>query len=119
MRARLAVLVVVCIFLLVFEVWHLRSIRLARRPAATATSTVTAPPGTRVPATPEAASTAVYAHNLMLRKGPDFRIYVRWLRGNMVPTRHDVNPTFVDPVSFFLEIKTGDIRANIGDIGNF
>jgi hypothetical protein len=60
-----------------------------------------------------------YAHNLMLREGPDLRIYVRWLRGNMVRTRSDVNPTFDDPESFFLEIKTGVIRANIGDIGNF
>jgi hypothetical protein len=61
----------------------------------------------------------VYAHNLMLRRGPDFRIYVRWLRGKMVRTRLDVNPTFDDPESFLLEIKTGVIRANIGDIGNF
>jgi hypothetical protein len=30
-----------------------------------------------------------------------------------------VNPTFDDPESFLLEIKTGIIRANIGDIGNF
>ena len=30
-----------------------------------------------------------------------------------------MNPTFDDPESFFLEIKTGVIRANIGDIGNF
>jgi len=74
---------------------------------------------TTIPATPESAPTAVYAHNLMLRKGPDFRIYVRWLRGNMVRTRRDVNPTFDDPESFLLEIKTGVIRANIGDIGNF
>ena len=71
------------------------------------------------PATLESASTSVYAHNLMLRKGPDFRIYVRWLRGQMVRTRRDVNPTFDDPESFFLEVKTGVIRANIGDIGNF
>ena len=55
----------------------------------------------------------------MLRRGPDFRIYVRWLRGEMVRTRRDVNPTFDDPESFLLEIKTGVIRANIGDIGNF
>lgn len=72
-----------------------------------------------IPATTDSAPTAIYAHNLMLRKGPDFRIYVRWLRGNMVRTRRDVNPTFDDPESFFLEIKTGVIRANIGDIGNF
>jgi hypothetical protein len=37
----------------------------------------------------------------------------------MVRTRRDVNPTFDDPESFFLEVKTGVIRANIGDIGNF
>jgi hypothetical protein len=37
----------------------------------------------------------------------------------MVRTRRDVNPTFDDPESFLLEIKTGVIRANIGDIGNF
>jgi hypothetical protein len=37
----------------------------------------------------------------------------------MVRTRRGVNPTFDDPESFFLEIKTGVIRANIGDIGNF
>lgn len=63
--------------------------------------------------------TAIYAHNLLLRKGPDFRIYVPWLRGNMVRTRRNVNPTFDDPESFILEVKTGVIRANIGDIGNF
>ena len=37
----------------------------------------------------------------------------------MVRTRHGVNPTFDDPESFNLEIKTGVVRANIGDIGNF
>ncbi len=30
-----------------------------------------------------------------------------------------MNPTFDDPESFFLDIKTGVIRANIGDIGIF
>jgi hypothetical protein len=119
MRARLAVLVSVCILLLVVSVvWHLRSTRLASQPAAPA-STGTSPSGATIAATPESAPTAVYVHNLMLRKGPDFRIYVPWLRGNMVRTRRDVNPTFDDPESFFLEIKTGVIRANIGDIGNF
>jgi hypothetical protein len=119
MRARLAVLVSVCILLLVVSVvWHLRSTRRASQPAAPA-STGTSPSGATIAATPESAPTAVYVHNLMLRKGPDFRIYVPWLRGNMVRTRRDVNPTFDDPESFFLEIKTGVIRANIGDIGNF
>jgi hypothetical protein len=84
------------------------------------TSTSTLAPGATTPAVPKSpAITAVYAHNLMLRKGPDFRIYVRWLRGNMVRSRRDVNPSFDDPESFLLEIKTGVIRTNIGDIGNF
>lgn len=55
----------------------------------------------------------------MLRKGPDFRIYVRWLRGQMVPTSRTVNPSFDDPESFYLDVKTGVIRANMGDINNF
>lgn len=119
MRARFVVLVSACILLLGFVVWQVRSRRLASPPAAPGTSTGTSPPAIRIPATPESAPTAVYAHNLMLRKGPDFRIYVRWLRGEMVRTRREVNPTFDDPESFFLDIKTGVIRANIGDIGKF
>jgi hypothetical protein len=118
MRARVAVPISVCILLLGVLIWHLRS-RPASQSAASEASTATSLPGTTTAATPDSAPTAVYAHNLMLRRGPDFRIYVRWLRGNMVRTRHNVNPTFDDPESFLLEIKTGIVRANIGDIGNF
>ncbi len=67
----------------------------------------------------DSAPTRVYAHNLMLRKGPNFRIYVRWLRGEMGRTRAGVVPSFDDPESFFLNVKSGVIRANIGDAGNF
>ena len=119
MRARLAILGSVSILLLVFVLWLVRSTRTPSQPGRSGTSTDTSVAGTATPSTPESTPTAVYAHNLMLRKGPDFRIYVRWLRGHMVRTRRDVNPTFDDPDSFFLEIKTGVIRANIGDIGNF
>jgi hypothetical protein len=55
----------------------------------------------------------------MLRKGPNFRIYVRWLRGQMARAHRNVNPSFDDPESFFLDIKTGVLRANIGDIAHF
>jgi hypothetical protein len=119
MRLRLAILVIVGIFLLVFVVWLLRSTRPASRSAISATSTNTSVPAATTATATELVPTAVYAHNLMLRKGPDFRIYVRWLRGNMVRTRRNVNPTFDDPESFFIDIKTGVIRANVGDIGNF
>ena len=37
----------------------------------------------------------------------------------MVRTRRNVNPSFDDPGSFFLDIQTGVLRANIGDIGNY
>ncbi len=63
--------------------------------------------------------TSVYAHNLMLRKGPDFRIYVRWLRGQMVRAHRNIDPSFDDPDSFYLDIKAGVIRANIGDLGHY
>ena len=114
-----------CVVSLLLLVWHFRSTKHVAEPSVSvSTSTSVATSGT--PAATEGASTSsesapttVYAHNLMLRKGPDFRIYVRWLRGQMVRSRRDMNPTFDDPESFVLEIKTGVIRANIGDIGNF
>jgi hypothetical protein len=121
MRVRIAVLGSACVLLLALVAWHLRSTKVASQPAASPPSAEapTAVAAVVVSSTPDSAPTAIYAHNLMLRKGPDFRIYVRWLRGNMVRTRRDVNPTFDDPESFVLEIKTGVVRANIGDIGNF
>jgi hypothetical protein len=63
--------------------------------------------------------TNVYAHNLKLEKGPDFRVYVSWLRGQMVRTRRDDDPSFDDPESFNLVIANGVLRANIGDIAHF
>jgi hypothetical protein len=67
----------------------------------------------------ESTPTQIYAHNLLLRKGPDFRIYVRWLNGQMVRTRKNIDPSFDDPESFVLEVKQGIIHANIGDISHF
>ena len=65
------------------------------------------------------APTLVNAHNLLLRKGPTFRIYIRWIRGQMVRTRRQVNPSFDDPESFVLQIQKGVIHANIGEISNY
>jgi len=119
MRPRLAVLIIVPSLLLVFVFWHLRASPPGSVPPASVASPAVPTAAAPASATPESAPTAVFAHNLMLRKGPNFRIYVRWLRGNMVRTRPGVNPTFDDPESFLLEVKTGVVRANIGDIGNF
>ncbi len=119
MRARFAFLIV-SVLLLACAIWYIRSPKPdSRSDISPTTSTDSSLSSTTIPNTPASAPTAVYAHNLMLRKGADFRIYVRWLRGNMVRTRQGVNPTFDDPESFRLEIKNGVIRANIGDIGNF
>jgi hypothetical protein len=69
--------------------------------------------------TGELTPTRMYAHNLMLRKGPNFRVYVRWLNGEMRRTKKNVNPSFDDPDSFVLEVQRGIIRANIGDISHY
>jgi hypothetical protein len=119
MRLRLAAVIAIPTFVLVLVLWHLRTSTPASAPAASNTSPITPSAAATASASPESAPTAIYAHNLMLRKGPNFRIYVRWLRGKMVRTRKEVNPTFDDPESFFLDINTGVIRANIGDIGNY
>ena len=47
----------------------------------------------------------------MLRKGPSFRVYVRWLRGQMARTRRGVNPSFDDPESFYV---TRDLYLTMG-----
>jgi hypothetical protein len=66
------------------------------------------------------APTAIYAHNLMLRKGSTgFRVYVRWLRGQMARTAHNNNPSFDEPESFVLVIKNGVVHTNVGDLADF
>ncbi len=64
-------------------------------------------------------ATRIHAHNLLLRKGPDFRIYVRWLDGRLERTRRNVDPSFDRPDSFVLGVESGVIRVNIGDIAHY
>ena len=103
--------------------WRARAIRSSSPPAALASASAygdsSRASAIGSPAADDSGPTNVQAHNLMLRKGPDFRVYVRWLRGQMVRTRRDVDPSFDDPESFVLNIKTGVLRANVGDINNF
>jgi hypothetical protein len=122
---RLAVLISVLIVSLTLVVWDLKSTKSADEGSA---STSPAPygvgPGTSsatdgVGISSASVPTTISAHNLLLRKGPNFRIYVPWLRGQMVRTRRNVNPSFDDPESFFLDVKSGVIHANVGDISNF
>jgi hypothetical protein len=121
MRSRLTLLVsAIIVILLSLFAWNFQTTKhapgsSASTPAVSGTSPVTR--GARTPS--DSAPTNVYAHNLMLRKGPSFRVYVRWLRGQMARAHRGVNPSFDDPDSFFLDIQTGVLRANIGDISNF
>jgi len=124
MRVRPALLIFAVVVTLLMIVLHFQSIRHPGTSALTARSSTGTIPntpsltGTTV-TSPDSGPTNVSAHNLMLRKGPNFRIYVRWLRGQMLRTRPNINPSFDDPESFSLDVKTGVIRANIGDIANF
>jgi hypothetical protein len=124
MRAAIAFFVSALVVSLMLLVWYFRSTKNATpsaqppsSPSDSASGIAAAADRTRTAS--ESAPTTVYAHNLMLRKGPNFRVYIRWLRGLMVRTRRNVNPSFDDPESFFIEVKTGVIRANIGDLANF
>ncbi len=60
----------------------------------------------------------IYAHNLMLRNGPNVRIHVRCLRGAVARTRAGVVLRSTIP-NFFLQREDRRDPANIGDAGNF
>jgi hypothetical protein len=109
------------IILAILLVWYFRAGKRGTEPpvSAAASPAVVNAGAKQTSAPSDSAPTNVYAHNLMLRKGPSFRVYVRWLRGQMSRAQRNVNPTFDDPESFFLDIKTGVLRANIGDINNY
>ncbi len=122
MRRRLALgmSLVVIAALLVWRLWPTK--RVAAPPATGETSNAVVISGNNPEAggAPNSAPTNVYAHNLMLRKGPTgFRIYVRWLRGQMARTSRTVNPSFDDPESFFIDVKNGIVHTNVGDLANF
>ena len=108
----------VAVLCLCWLVWYSRSKASAPQPSSSVAALGPVSPADTSSAD-DFAPTLVYAHNLLLRKGPNFRIYIRWIRGQMVRTRRQVNPSFDDPDSFVLQIQKGVIHANIGDISNY
>ena len=115
--ALLAIIATAAVLCTCWLIWRPRG-----KPAAPASSSSTAPaPPTagNAAAAGDSSPTLVYAHNLLLRKGSQFRIYVRWIRGQMLRTHKQINPSLDDSESFVLEIQKGVIRANIGDVSNF
>jgi hypothetical protein len=121
MRAGIALLVSIgCVLVILLILHSYSAISLNNKPSNASSPTATVASANSVASTSEGSGlTEVSAHNLLLRKGPDFRVYIPWLRARMVRTHRDVNPNFDDPDSFFLDVNTGVIDANIGDIGNF
>ncbi len=121
MRARLIFFLSALALSLVLIAWHFQSVKSATRSPASASApdspgTSSAPIGT----SPNSDLTNVYAHNLMLRKGSaGFRIYVRWLRGEIIRVNRGINPSFDEPDSFVLDVKTGVVHTNVGDLTNF
>src|ERR1700730_10771362 len=121
LRARPILIIPGIVVLSLLLVWQFRSARNTTKPPAA----LTFPPPATSPApqpasrSSDSAPTTVHAHNLMLRKGPSFRVYVRWLHGQLIRAHRNVNPSFDDPESFSIDVKTGVLRANIGDLSNF
>lgn len=66
----------------------------------------------------DAQPTRLFAHNILLRKGPHFRVYVRWIRGVMQRSGKR-NPSLDAPESFVLEIQKGIISVKLADIADF
>src|SRR5229473_496467 len=127
MRARLAFAVSAFAIFIVL-IWLARHFRSARSDTESPISTTLSPPAVTSAestatssgsASSDSAATNVYAHNLMLRKGPGFRVYVPWLRGRMIRTARNINPSFDDPDSFVINVETGVIHTNVGDLTNF
>jgi hypothetical protein len=122
--AVLATTVTVAIVCLCWLLWHVRPKASAPAPSSSASASNSSGTASDSSAAGDSSAndltpTLVYAHNLLLRKGPDFRVYIRWIRGQMLRTRQQVTPSFDDPNSFVFQIQKGVIRANIGDISNY
>ena len=84
-------------------------------------SNATAGPAPQAPSNPqqETQPTLLYAHNLLLRKGPTFSVYVAWIRGEMQRTDRNRNPSFDVPDSFVLVINKGVLSVKLTDLANF
>jgi hypothetical protein len=117
-RPRLLLVSLLVLLVIGIALWRLESRR--QQPAQPTPPVVSSTDSSNAKAAdPRKSETKLRAHNLLLRKGPNFRIYVRWLSGRLARTSRHLNPSFDNPDSFDLDIQTGVVRVNIGDIGHF
>lgn len=57
-------------------------------------------------------------HNVLLDESTGLKMRVRWLRGEMQPTRAGIDPSFDDPNTFSLNIEDGVIGVSLSDLAN-
>ena len=65
---------------------------------------------------PTGVETKVLMHNVILNERPGLQLRVRWLRGEMHPTKPGGIPSFDEPNSFVLNIEAGVIATSLSDI---
>jgi hypothetical protein len=114
-----SVLLVIAVLVMAVLLWRSRTTERSQQQPSAATPNSTDTARTTKRPVRDSSVTRIHAHNLLLRKGPNFRIYVRWLDGVLARTHRERNPSFDNPDSFDLYVQTGVIRVNIGDIGQF
>ncbi len=80
-----------------------------------------APPvtGAALAAQPADDPTDIYAHNLLLQQGPSLRVYIPWLRGQLVRRHASVAPSLDLPDSFALSVDRGVLRLQMQDLSRF
>jgi hypothetical protein len=61
-------------------------------------------------------ATKVLMHNVVLSEPPGLNLRVRWLRGQMLPTRLGTVPSFDEPNSFVLVVQDGIVALNLSDV---
>lgn len=66
--------------------------------------------------TPAVSQTKVLMHNVNLYERPGLQLHVRWLRGEVHPTREGVVSSFDEPSSFVLNIQSGIVATSLSDI---
>jgi hypothetical protein len=101
--------------MVIFGVLYVRH----RAAAGVSGGTAAAAPVSAAPVQSAGTPIDVYAHNILLRKGPNFKIYIRWIRGQMAGTKRLQNPSLDDSSSFVLEIQKGLLFAQIADVARF
>ncbi len=111
-RSVFAIVVLCAAVLLGGAFWYARS-HSAHLPLARNSS------GPPLPPSIDDGATALWAHNIRLRKGPKFRVYVVWIRGLMLRADPGTIPSLDALDSFIFDIQKGVIHVDIGDLADY